>query len=367
MGTNLQRLIPVVMGLMVCLGCSTYGANTVVSYYYYFYGPEETLDVLDASVIAPENRALANLERAVALLELGRYEESLAALERAEADLGAPGATAALSISQSKHGPWRPEVHERVLVSTIAMANSLALYDVQGAAAAADGALAEIAEIGCGSCDFAFTRVLAALAYGGAGRFGDGIEALADLVVIGRGEDLIAELRRRLETGVAGVQPAGLAPPPVESERFVVAILLLGRGPYKETDELDVSPTETIRWSRYLPRDPQAVGWAAMDLEDPAISVEFTDVEELAVAGLGFRAQRVIAGEDSSVDPDTHDLRHWASLPASLQLLVVDIPPETDVVDLVYYSPEGFEIDRETLELPADWWGGPIYVTRRMP
>jgi hypothetical protein len=48
-------------------------------------------------------------------------------------------------------------------------------------------------------------------------------------------------------------------------------------------------------------------------------------------------------------------------------LLVVDVPPETDVVDLVYYSPEGFEIDRETLELPADWWGGPIYVTRRMP
>ncbi len=334
---------------------------------YYFYGPEETLDVLDASVIAPENRALADLERAMALLELGRYEESLAALERAKDGLGAPGTTAALSTSQSKHGPWRPEAHERVLASTIAMANSLALSDVQGAAAAADEALGEIAEIGCGSCDFAFTRVLAAFAYGGASRWADGIDALANVVTIGRGEELIAELRRRLETGVAGVQPAGLAPPPVESERFVVAILLLGRGPYKETDELELSPSETVRWSRYLPRDPQAVGWVAMDLEDPAISVEFTDVEALATAGLEFRAQRVIAGEESPVDPDTHDLRHWASLPASLQLLVVDLSPETDVVDLVYYSPEGYEIDRETLELPADWWGGPIFVLRRMP
>jgi len=364
---NRTRLAALAAGLIFCVGCTTYGANTIVSYLYYFYGPEDVLEALDTSRIAPENLALADCERAVSLLELGRYEDSLDALERADRRFESDGSATPFIASSGERPPWRPEVHERVLVPTMAMADSLALYDVDGAAAAADRALGEIAGIGCSSCDFDFTRVLAALAYGGAGRFADGIAALDGMVVAGRREGLVDELRRRLDLGVAGVQPAGLAPPPVESARFVVAILLLGRGPYKESAKLDVSPGVTIRWCRYLPRGPQAVSWAAMELEDPPISVELTDVEELAVAGLDFRAQRIIAGEESAADPEHTDLRHWASLPASMQLLVVDLPDGVDFADLVYYSPEGFEVDRETIEVPPEWWGGPIYLLRRMP
>jgi len=367
MGTIRKRLIAVMAGLVFGLGCGTYGANTLVSHYYYFYGPDDTLELLDSSEIAPENRALADLEKAMVLLELGRYEESLVALGRADSLIDGGDEAPAASRSRGKHPPWLPEHHERVLASTLAMANSLALYDVQSAAAAADRALAFVAEIGCERCDFDFTRVLAALAYGGVGRFGDGIDALADVVIIGRGEDLIEELRRRLERGIAGVQPEGLAPPPVESERFVVAILLLGRGPYKDVDKLAVTSAETIRWCRYLPREPQAVTWAAMDIEEPAISVEFTDVEELAVASLRDRAEDVVAGRRAGGGGKGYDLRHWASLPASLQLLVVDLPPGDDHADLVYYSPDGFEIDRETIEVPGGWLGGPLFVTRRMP
>jgi len=367
MGTSREKLTVVVMGLMFCLGCSSYGANTIVSYYYYFYGPEDTLEVLDMSVIAPESRALAELERAMALLELGRYADSLDALRRADSIFEADAAAPSMSVSRHGNLPWRPEYHERVLASTVAMANSLALYDVQAAAAEADRALTLAAEIGCEACDFDFTRVLAALAYGGAGRFADGIEALAGVVVYGRGEDLVDELRRRLERGIGGVQPEGLAPPPVESERFVVAILLLGRGPYKDVDKLEVTTAETIRWCRYLPRDPQAVTWAAMELEDPAISVELTDVEDLAVKSLRDRADDVIVARGAGGGGKGYDLRHWASLPASLQLLVVNLPPGVDYADLVYYSPEGLEVDRETIELPSGWLGGPIFVTRRMP
>lgn len=351
----------------MCVGCGTYGANTIVSHLYYFYGPEDTLEALDASEVGPENLALADLERAVALLELGRYEESLAALERADARLEADGSARSVTAPGSKRPPWRPEIHERVLVSTFAMADALALYDARGAAAAADDAMDEIAEIGCDSCAFDFTRVLAALAYGGAGRFADGTAALNGVAVTGRGAELVDEIRRRLELGVAGVQPAGLAPPPVDSERFVIAVLLLGRGPYKAPDKLVVNPDETIHWCRYLPRGPQAVSWAAMDLEEPAISVELTDVEELAEAGLELRAWRVIAGEEAPVEPGKTDLRHWTSLPASMQLLAVDLPPEVDFIDLAYYSPDGFEVDRETFEVPAEWSGGPIFVLRRMP
>jgi len=354
-------------GLTVCLGCATYGANTIISYVYYVYGPEDALEMLDTSRIAPENFALAELERAVALLELGRYEGSVKALERAEARLETDAVGPGADGGTSKHPPWRPEIHERVLVSTMAMADALALYDVDGAAAAADRAMREIAEVGCAACHFDFTRVLAALAYGGAGRFADAIAAIDGVVAGDRGEELVDGLRRRLELGVAAAQPAGLAPPPVESERFVVAILLLGRGPYKDPAKLEVGPGVTIHWCRYESRGPQAVGWAAMELEDPPISVELTEVEELAAAALEFSAQRVIAGEERPADPDHTDLRHWSSLPASMQLVVADLPPGEDFVDLVYYSPDGYEIDRETIEVPSEWWGGPIYVLRRMP
>jgi hypothetical protein len=367
MATTQMRLAVVVTGLVCCLGCGTFGGNTVVSQLHYFYGPEDTLEVLETSEISPENLALADLERAMVLLELGRYEDSLDALESAEFRLESARAASSLGATRRGFESWQPEYHERVLASTITMADSLALYDVVGAAAAADRAVAGIAEIDCEECDYDFTRVLAALSYGGAGRFTDGIEVLTDVVVTEQGEDLVNEIRRRLELGTAGVQPEGLAPPPVESERFVVAILLLGGGPYKDVAKLTVAPDETIRWCRYVPRDIQAVEWAAMDLEDPAISVEYTDVEELAVRSLALRAQRVIAGEEAPVSPGKRDLRHWTSLPASLQLLVVDLPPETDVADLVYYSSDGYEIDREPIEVPSEWWGGPIYVTRRIP
>ena len=144
-------------------------------------------------------------------------------------------------------------------------------------------------------------------------------------------------------------------------------VLLLGRGPYKEADKLAVTESETIRWCRYLPRDPQAVTWAALDIEDPAISVELTDVEELAVESLNLRAERVAATGGAGVAPKSYDLRHWASLPASLQLLTFRIPPTLDSVDLVYFSPAGYEVDRETIEWPEDWDGGRLFLTRRMP
>ena len=61
------------------------------------------------------------------------------------------------------------------------------------------------------------------------------------------------------------------------------------------------------------------------------------------------------------------DLRHWSSLPASLQVVTLRFPDELDSVDLVYYSPDGFEVDREIIELPDTWIGGRLFVTRRMP
>lgn len=366
METIRRKSTVVGLGLVVCVGCVSFGPNSILSHLYYDYGPEATLEALETADINPENLALANLEKAMVLTELGWYEESLDALGAAALRLDADHETPGV-VARRGYGPWRPEVHERVFVRTLAMANSLALYDTVGAAAAADLALDEIAAIGCGECGFGFTRFLAAFAYGGAARFADALGALDGLEAEGRPAELVGELRRRLERGVAGFQPEGLAPPPVESERFVVAILLLGRGPFKEPSTLDLGSGRTIRWCRWLPRDPQTVSWAAMELDEPVRSTELTDVEELAVTGLDLRARRVIAGDEPPANPEKRDVRHWTSLPASLQVAAVKLPPEIDSVDLVFFSPEDDEIDRETIEVPAAWLGGPIFVVRRVP
>jgi hypothetical protein len=351
----------VVLAVMAAgMGCAT-SAVDYVEFTYYIYGPEAALDLLDENEVFPEDRTLAEVERAVALLELGWYPESAAALARAELLLKSGRSY------DPKSPPWRPEYHERVMMDTMKIADALAMQDMESAATWSDGAMAAVADVECDTCRFNFTRVLAAMAYEGAGRFGDGLEVLSEMKVIGRSEELIDDLRERLVGGIAGAQPEGLAPPPVETERDLVVVLLLGRGPYKESDKLAVTESETIRWYRYLPRDPQAVTWAALDIEEPVVSVELTNVEDLAVAALRRRAERVVANGGAGVDPKSRDLRHWASLPASLQILTLQVPDALDSIDLVYYSQDGFEVDRETIELPESWTGGRLFVVRRMP
>ena len=109
------------------------------------------------------------------------------------------------------------------------------------------------------------------------------------------------------------------------------------------------------------------VTWASAEIEDPPISVELTDVEELAVASLRLRADRIVMAGGDGAGLKQSDLRHWESLPASLQILTVDVPIWMDSIDLVYYSPDGFEVDRENIQLPELWIGGPLFLTRRMP
>ncbi len=355
-----KKLGAVLAAAVALAGCAT-SAVDYVGFAYYFDGPEAALELLDEGDVFPEDRALAEVERAVALLEVGRYEESVAALSRAELVL------ANQRTVDPKTPPWQPEYHERVMIATMKIADALAIQDLANAAIWADDAVAAAAEVDCEPCRFSFTRVLAAMAFSGAGRFDDGLEVLSEVDLAGRGGELVEALRERLSRGAPGTQPEGLAPPPVEPERSLTVILLLGRGPYKDYDRLPITRSETIRWTRYLPRDPQAVTWASAELEDPAISVELTDVEELAVAGLRLRADRVVMAGGAGAGPNPGDLRHWSSLPASLQIMTFEVPMWIDSIDLVYYSPDGFEVDRENLQLPETWTGGPLYVTRRMP
>lgn len=345
-------------------GCTT---NPVRDFdvVYYFYGPDRALEWIGDGEVPPGDRALADLERATALLELGRYEESRSAFERAAAALETDRAPDRFSAPEGP--PWQPESHERVLTPTLEVAASLALQDSAAAETAADRVAEAVAEFACDGCRFDFSRVLCAFAYGEVGRFGDGLALLSGVSTEAAAIELVDELRQRLERGLVGAEPEGLAPPPVTPERRLVAILLLGRGPYKIHDRLQVTPAQSVRWCQYLPRDPQAVAAAVLETDEPVLAVELDDVLQLAESSLDWRAGRVIAEGGAGVDSEAVDVRHWSSLPASLQLLSARVPAAADAVDLVYLSPEGFEVDRETIRFPASWAGGVVYLTRRMP
>lgn len=357
------RILCLIALLPALTGCMTSSVKLVGDVYYY-YGPEAALEAADWVQPRTGELGLEELERAMALLELGRYRECLAALELARSHLNAGGMG---ELTTEDRPPWRPEYHEKVFVATLEMAAAMALQDAGQAAAAADRAVRAMDEAGCSPCSFNFTLVIAAVAYDNVGRFDDGLSALSRTVVIGRGDDMAGHLERRLERGVAGAEPEGLAPPPVENPRSAVVLLLLGRGPFKTASELAVSDSRTIPWPRYLPRDPPTATWAGLATETPVASVELTDVGALAVAALRERAERVVADRGAGVESDRRDLRHWASLPALMHLIIAEIPDESEQVDLVYYSLDGDEVYGETILWPDDWTGGRMYVVRRVP
>ena len=364
-----SALMMVTIGALLvgALGCTTSTAD-YAGMVYYIYGPEGALDVIRSHSAAPDEQPLVELERAMALLELGSYRRSNQALSAAalvfEAD-------AAYGRNPSTARPlWRPEAHERVLMTTLRVVNFLALQDLAKAAEAADRTVDRIDEADCRDCDWLFSRVVSAIAYDGVGRWRDGLEVLEPVTASGDAGELLDALRAELSVGAAGRQPAGLAPPPVATDRELVVLVLLGRGPFKERAKLQIGPDQRIRWCRYAPRAPQATGAAAVELPDaetPVPSIELSDVESLAEASLDARAERMRAAGVPGDEATTGDLRHWASLPASLGIIRVEVPSGVDRADLVILSPDGDEVDRETLVWSDGWTGGRLFVVRRVP
>ena len=356
------RILALAAAIAASGGCLSYGPASI-GLYYYVWGPDAALQAAEAAQTADHSRALVELERAVVLLELGRYGDSLEALARARAVLDEP----ASSGVSGGPPPWRPAPYERVLIRTVEMADHLALQDAIAAAGAADSALEAVAGAPCGGCDYGFTRTLAAIAYAEVGRFDDGLAALAPLEPEGGAGELVTRLRQRLSAGVAAAEPSGLAPPPAPPSRALVAILLLGRGPDRVRGELEVGGGSALRWPRVIPRDPQAVAFASFEADEAVVSVELTDVEALAAASLGAAGEEAAASVGAGAAGGGLDLRHWSTLPASFQLLELQLGPDTEQVELVYWSPFGFAVDGELVDVPPDWPGGRLFLTRRMP
>jgi hypothetical protein len=375
----------------VLAGCTSTAIHHASSSYY-VEGPEKTLQVLETGQIRDEDQMLVSMEQAVALQELGAYEESNVALAEGIRQLESSPPDPVGFLINDEAGSYRGEYFERVYMHTLAVSNFLALQEVELAAEEAERALSTIEAVPCTRCRYPFTRYLAALSFEAAG---DADRALDTLT------EAIAESPNLgfLRTELQRISYESASPSAPESTsgrgRVLYVVLLLGRGPQKVEAAVPVPPSHTVAWPEYVSRGPQMVG--AVELvaaTDHHRSVVLTDVEQLARASLNDRKTGLIAGEfvktvaqevivrelGEEVAPgaewlgrllfsmaDRADLRHWSTLPATCQVLRVPLPEELGTCDLEYVGPDGSVVDRETIELPASWTEGPLYITRRMP
>lgn len=371
-------LVPLVAG---SAGCASTALDRTTSAYY-GGGPEQALDVLEQEPIRTQDRVLAAMEQAVALAELGDYEASNAALAEALAVIEAAPPDPAGWLVNDQVGGYRGEYFERVWLHALGVVNHLALQDVAAAAAAGEDAVTAIASVGCGRCRFPFTRYAAALAIDAAGRRDRAVEVLAEAVAESPNLDF---LQTELDRLAGGPQSEG---------RTLHVLLLLGRGPVKVPSGVPVPYSHWLMWPTYLPYEGPETAWTEVATPTGEFpSVLLTDMTSLATASLRERLgllipkevgktliQEAVARDIEDDNPglgflarvlfslaDGPDLRHWSTLPGSCQVVRVPLDDETRRCELRFIGRDGTRVHRETLELPAAWTDGPLFVTRRVP
>lgn len=361
--TRYRLLVPLA-AVALTAGCSSLRLQRA-SETYYFEGAEAALAQLESVALDPADHGLLDLERAMALVELGRYQAALELLDRAAARLdGTPDPWAV----RTAEGFYLGEHHERVMTRTLAVAAALALQDLEGAADRAARVVDEIEAGGCADCDLDFPRAVAALALEGAGRRAAAAAAVAP------GVDRTSFLAEQLERLHHGPDPGdGFVPPPVagpRGERALVVILLLGAAPEKATQDLFRGPS-WVFWPAYRAVWPTAAENAVLRCDDgTSFSGELLlDLAELAPASLTARREHeeALAAAAGARQSSDYDLRCWSTLPAVGRLIRAPLSPAAAACELVAVSWSGEEVSREPIELPGEWLDGPLFVLRRIP
>lgn len=351
--------------VLALLGAGCYSSQLMsVTQHYYYRGPEEALTVLEAADLGPAHRSLGELEKAVMLVELGRYPPALELLDRAVARLDA---TPDPWTVRNQADQYLGEHHERVMVRTLATATALALQDADGAANRAEGVIAEIERAGCKVCDLDFARAVAALAFEAARRRDAAISAVAPAAA---GRPFLA---RQLERLFYGPDPGdGFAPPPVAgppAERALVVILLLGATPEKSSVDFS-DGAGWAPWPVYSAMWPSLAVDARLECGGHVSRAErLLDLETLAPVSLAARRDHVRALAAATGEPPKGELRlsGWSTLPAFGGLIRAPLGPADGACELVAVSLNGDEVSREQIELPSDWREGTLFVLRRVP
>jgi len=398
-GALLLRVLPLTMLVSACAS-SVVPTGTDV---YYQEGPQPALEFLHTYPTVEADTHLVAMERAVMLQELGEYAAStelLLATAEALERTGLPAGDVALKILVNDGAAtYRGEYFERVFLHTLALANLLALQEVDAAVAEAECALQAVSASGCQSCRFPFTQYLASAAFAADGRLDRAAEVLSVAAASNPEITFIRTERDRLDRETVYARGlrfmAGPIEPPADHNRHLVLLLLLGRGPFKVEVAVALPPSHLLAWPRYEPY-PGTVSAARIHLAGVGSrwSTPLTDVPDLATASLRSRLDGLLARQGVSTvahevavtevgkahgwlaeaalrtmlaSADQADLRYWSTLPAECHVLRVPVPEAAKTAELVFTGPDGREVDREILVIPDSWTHGDLFVTRRVP
>ena len=347
---------------------------------------DAALATLSEAEVPRRDQLLLLLDRGLAAQAAGRYRESIEALDEADAlverldYISVRDQGSSLFVSD-RVSSYRGESAERLWIHTFQMINFLALGEAEGAAVEARRAVRELEEHEDTFAADPVTRLLAAMSFEAAGQIDGASVEYRRLVGEGEGETLVGtpdgvlraawlNARRTARPDVATRLAAAMS----EEERIaarrtldshegeLVVLLADGFVPPKRAGDLFVSTDLRIAFPYYPEGYTYPVPNLGVRVDGErvlAVSVS-TRLVDVARAALAERGKRIaarqalraatkynIAHAAESRDRfagellralffviEQADTRGWESLPATLSLVQIPLPPGTHDVDV---------------------------------
>lgn len=323
----------------------------------------------DDSEIPDRDRLLYFMAKGLILHDLGRYEDSsrelLAAsrlMERQEL-ISMSQETASL-VTSDQITDYKGEYAERLWVHTYLMMNFLVQYQYDSALVEARQAMKLFKKYPEALDQEVFTRALIALCFENVNLFNDayieykklpGIQNMPSAAPLMRRLAALSGLGDEAETWRRMI-PAGMtADPPHRFQPELVLFIGSGKGPVKIESNIVLPPSIRLAFPQYQPRDPGISRIQIQGVPSSQIMRFSTDLNAVAEASLNARAaqmtvklgaraaikeaisQAVGHKNDDAVEfivraalflMENADVRCWETLPASLTLVRVPIPPQ---------------------------------------
>jgi len=379
--TRVVRGLTLALVALLSVGCAGNGALERARVELRSGDPERALATLAEAEVPARNELLLLLDRGLVAHAAGRYRQSTVAFAEADAlierlDRVSVSEQSAALIVNDRVTNYRGESGERLWINTFQMLNYLALNEPEGAAVEARRALVELDDHPETFAADAVTRLLVAMSFEAAGQFDSASVEYRKLAAdpaapsgVVRAAWLNARRTARPDEAAALAKRLdGIALADVEGEfaaRDGQLVLVLGSGfvPQKHSGDLFVSIDLRVAFPYY----PEGVGAreprveVVLDgkrLETATVATRLVDVARASLAERGKRiavrqgaravAKYNIAHSVSSQDQlagelvkfalfvlEQADTRSWETLPATLSLIQVRLPPGEHALDVV--------------------------------
>lgn len=353
--------------------------------------PESALAAVDQLKHSTRNALLALMERGLILHEMGQYKQSAETFIKAEKKLDeldqiSVSEQAKTLVTSDWAGIYRGEYSERLWIHTYQMMNYLLLADFETAAVEARMALKVLDEHEEALKDDLFTRALIALSFESAGKFNDAYIEYRKLAERLPSKKLIARelywtaLRAGLTQEAQTYRPLlTTSIMRTDPDQLGELIVFVAHGviPQKIAGNLIVAPDIRISFPQYPPVQIFKPRYHVLDLNKQAQFEEITTLlPDVARTSLNARAKTILAKEAARASAkynlahqlkknnetagqllsiaffllEEADTRSWSTLPATLSLLRIPLPPGQHAIRVEAGAAELIDLDDLTLE-----------------